>query len=232
VQRAERLFSLGAMTSEIVHEINNPLNAILMNAELGLLSLNGEVDSQKLARIFRTIVEKAKGGGTITQRITQFLQSEHYSPDSGTLADLNDIVSQARIVTKGTLHRSRVMLEFEPDPMLPRLPLHETAVVHAVAEVFRNAAQAGASRIRASTEEDNQTAVITVTDNGAGIEKKDLPCLFDPFFTTRGDQGAMGLGLSFVHRVVSAHQGIVRVQSLPGVGTRFLIGLPLSDCSG
>jgi signal transduction histidine kinase len=228
VKRAERLVSLGAMASEIAHEINNPLNAILMNAELGLLSLNGDADSQKLERILRTIVEKAKGGGAITKRITEFSQTEHDSPDLATLADLNDVVLQARTLAKGTLHRLRVMLELEPKPVPPRLHLDETAVVHAVAELFRNAAQAGATRIRASTNEENETAVVTVMDNGTGIPKKDLPCLFDPFFTTRGDQGAMGLGLSFVHRVVSAHRGVVNVQSLPGVGTRFLIGLPLS----
>ena len=69
---------------------------------------------------------------------------------------------------------------------------------------------------------------IEVTDNGAGIPAEALPRIFDPFFTTKGARKGTGLGLSVSYGIVQEHGGTIRVESLPGSGTRFRLEFPLA----
>jgi signal transduction histidine kinase len=67
---------------------------------------------------------------------------------------------------------------------------------------------------------------VSVEDNGAGVAPENLPRLFTPFFTTKGDKQGTGLGLSIVKSIVEAHDGFIRCDSPPGSGARFVIELP------
>ncbi|RMF56112.1 MAG: response regulator, partial [Calditrichaeota bacterium] len=78
------------------------------------------------------------------------------------------------------------------------------------------------------TYQEDNAAVISIKDTGTGIPEQIKQKIFDPFFTTKGERGT-GLGLSLVYKIVTAHHGIIDVESEPGEGTEFIIHLPLSD---
>jgi signal transduction histidine kinase len=225
IQRAERLFSLGNLVSGVCHELNNTLNALSMNAELGLLLLNKDTDQEKLSAIFQTIVAEVKRGGALTRGILDFSKKDNYAPVQH--GNLNDVLARAKKLTDSILRRSNGQLEWQPNNDLPELPLDSVAIAQAVANIINNAVEAGASHVRIAAECDKATLLLTVTDNGSGISNQDLPYVFEPFFTTRATQGSLGLGLSLAHRIIADHDGTIDVYSLPDTGTRFIVKLPL-----
>ena len=76
------------------------------------------------------------------------------------------------------------------------------------------------------------TVAIRVIDQGQGIHEKDLPFIFDPFFSTKDSNSSLGLGLSAVYGIVQNHGGVINVESKVGVGTEFIITLPrVCECN-
>ncbi len=224
IQQCERLFGLGALATGLLHELNNPLNAILMNAELGLLRLQKISDQDELMHILQKISQEAKHGGLLTRHVAEFAKAGNYAPNGS--ADLNSAVMPARALAHSVLRRNAVQLEWELDPEPPTLNLNATAIALATAHLFQNAAEAGASQVRLTTGNHGRWATISMVDNGAGITPGNLPMIFEPFFTTRQAQGHVGLGLSLARRIVADHGGKIDVHSLPGE-TRLVIYFPL-----
>ena len=83
--------------------------------------------------------------------------------------------------------------------------------------------------IRVSLEQDGDSAVVTVADEGKGIAPETLPNIFRPFFTTKGH--GTGLGLSLARRIVESHAGQIDVRSEVGKGTQFVVRLPFQNSS-
>src|SRR5438552_14934031 len=79
--------------------------------------------------------------------------------------------------------------------------------------------------LRTSLEGDH--VIIEVADNGPGISEESIDKIFEPYYTTKSN--GTGLGLMIVYRVISQHRGSIHVDSRPGMGTRFVISLPLTD---
>lgn len=227
IRQAERLFSISTLAGGIIHEINNPLNAILINAELGLLFLEKESDRDKLAKILRIIVQEAKQAGHLTRSMLDFYKMRTYAPRGH--GDLNKAVSRARNLASSILSRLNVKVDMQLAETLPELYFNQPAVEQAVAHLIINAAEAGATRIQLITAQAGNYQTVSVLDNGGGIPADAMDLIFEPFFTTRQAQQKLGLGLSLVRRIIGDHQGEIKVQSSPG-DTRFVVYLPLSAC--
>ncbi|MCI0635536.1 MAG: ATP-binding protein, partial [Actinobacteria bacterium] len=109
---------------------------------------------------------------------------------------------------------------------LPPVPVDGDQVKQVVWNVVRNALEATPTggRLEVSTQAVNGRVVIEVADGGAGIPPERQARLFEPFQTTK--PGGSGLGLAIAHRIVTAHEGTIDVDSQPGVGTRVRVDLP------
>jgi len=227
VRQAARLASLGTLAAGIAHEVNNPLNSILMNAELGIVSLQNGSAHEKLPRLLDRIIKEARRGGAITRNVLQFSKADRFTPKG--LADLNNLILRARDYVAPVLQDSAVELEFALDPALPRIELNQIALEQAMVNLINNAAQSGASKVKIKTEREQHYARVTINDDGRGIPETELQYIFDPFYTTRRSQGGSGLGLSLVHRIIADHDGTVEARSTEGKGTQFILRLPLGD---
>jgi signal transduction histidine kinase len=97
--------------------------------------------------------------------------------------------------------------------------------------LLSNAAQAiehDRGRIVVATQLIDRRVIVVVEDNGKGIDAANLSRIFDPFFTTKPIGQGTGMGLAISHHIVEQHGGVIRASSKPGIGTRFLVVLPLA----
>ena len=226
-ERAEQLASLGTLAAGISHEINNPLNSILVNAELGLMKLDSGQSLERIRPILETIVDDVRRCAGITQSVLNLAKSSD-APKAST--DLNDIVLRARelVASHLQMHDASVDLELGD---LPALRLDANAMESAMVNLMRNAAESGRHGVTVSvkTRLEPDAVTVEVSDDGPGIEPEHLGHVFDPFYSTKRSNKGTGLGLSLVHSTVTDHGGSIRVSSELGKGTRFEIRLPVPE---
>jgi signal transduction histidine kinase len=142
---------------------------------------------------------------------------------------LNECVESTLQIARNVLkNRVRVVKNLGPVPTVSCSP---SQINQVLLNLINNAAQAVEEQgtVTISTTSDEQFVHVSVQDDGKGIPADVLPRIFDPFFTTKKVGEGTGLGLSIVYKIVQQHGGRIKVSSKPGVGTRFIISLPLHE---
>ncbi len=163
-------------------------------------------------------------------------QLSHPGTDAHHLADINEVISGAAIVTRNRW-KFVADLQLHLDPGLPQIECRAVELSQVIVNMIVNAADAmpepepGSGTISGlitiNTKGDSQNVIITVSDNGSGIRPDILQKIFDPFFTTKPVGKGTGQGLSIAHDiVVNRHRGKLSVESQLGEGTAFTIVLP------
>ncbi|MEZ5594244.1 MAG: histidine kinase dimerization/phospho-acceptor domain-containing protein [Gammaproteobacteria bacterium] len=204
-QRIERLFALGMIANGLVHEITNPLNAVVMNAELGLVYLEQGIEQDALADILRTIVAETKRAGTLAQSVSEFGRATDHAPNQQ--SDLNKIITQARQLLGSKLRRRDFKLLLEVDESLPPIPANPLALALALASLIDLALDAGVAQLQ-----------ITARQQATSLE---LTLLADRSIVPESRYAK--LLLEMAGRVFAAHQAPLSVDE----GRRFSVQLPV-----
>jgi two-component system, NtrC family, sensor kinase len=222
----EKLSGLGTMVSGIAHELNNPLTAIMGNAEL--LSMNNDItDRQK--KSLDVIMQESSRAAKVVSNLLAFAR-EHKS--ERTLVCVNDIVTESLALREYNLRVNNINVELRlSDDMPPTL-----ADPHQLQQVFvniiNNASDAlteqGGGRLVITTGRREKNLKIVFEDDGPGISRENVKRLFDPFFTTKEVGKGTGLGLSIAYGIIEAHGGTIEVESEPGRGARFTVEIRIS----
>jgi signal transduction histidine kinase len=227
LRRAERLAAIGTLAAGIAHEINNPVNSILVTAEAARLAAAGEGGRAALERALRVIEAEAERCGRIVRNVLGLARDEHSDKE---VADCNAIV-RAAVEMAHKYARSRgARIDLDLD--LDSLPVLASAVdlQQVLLNLIQNAVDAaenGEVTIAVATRRGGDgEVVLTVADDGPGMAPEVRDRVFDPFFSTRRSKGGTGLGLSLAHGIVAEHGGSIGVESEPGKGARFSIVLP------
>jgi signal transduction histidine kinase len=144
------------------------------------------------------------------------------------------VVQKAVGLTTNLIKKSTQNFELDCNPILPRFIGNAQRIEQVVINLIVNACQslAGPDRsVSVSTDFDfpKKQIVLTVADEGEGIDEKAMKQIFDPFFTTRREQGGTGLGLAISHRIVRDHGGTLHFSSTPGAGTTVHVIFPLTQ---
>ncbi|HUP41665.1 MAG TPA: ATP-binding protein [Thermoanaerobaculia bacterium] len=227
LRRSERLASLGTLAAGIAHEINNPVNTILMTAESSLLALGNGRKTERLEEDLRIVVEEAERCGEIVRKVLEFVRDRkpERKPE-----DLNEVVRSAITMAQKTLGEQTAAVGAELASDLPAVSLNRAEIEQALIHLIRNAAESGGGEPVAITVRTGRTdrgAMVAVADDGQGIEHGVRDRIFDPFFTTRREKGGTGLGLSLAHSIVTDHGGTIDLESEPRRGTTVRIELPV-----
>jgi signal transduction histidine kinase len=220
----QRLASVGTLAAGIAHEINSPLNAILMTAEYALRSQDPDAVAEALA----TIIDQALRGGRVVKSVLNFVRDETTPKVPG---DFNDVVRHAGDLARTYLGEEVLTLDLELADGLPPVAFNHTEIEQLLLNLVRNASQAvgGQVRVTIRTQRDAGWVKLTVSDDGPGIAPEDLPHIFDAFFSTRRAAGGTGLGLSICHNIVASHGGTIQAESGPGHGATFVVRLPVAS---
>ncbi|MCX7761651.1 MAG: ATP-binding protein, partial [Candidatus Kryptonium sp.] len=233
--QSQKMEALGRLTAGVAHDINNALTVILGNAQLArrLLTQDIEKAKEKLNEIEQTI----RKTGEFTRKLLIFSREQ---PAVMKIIDLNSLINDFTKVMLKVL-RENVKIELILAPKLPNIKADPTLINQVLLNLIINAQEAipGAGKIIIETytryidqeysnfhleAKPGDYVVLSVTDDGVGIEKDILPKIFEPFFTTKPH--GTGLGLSIVYGIVKQHGGFVNVYSEVGQGTTFKVYLP------
>lgn len=221
ISHLKRLTEMGRMTASLAHQIRTPLSAAMLYAEHLTRDDLSIAQQTKFARQVQTLLLD------LEQQVNDMLlyakSGEQQVVKLNRVKQIFDTV-YTRIIASATL--KQVRLNFPSiDPEQPLLA-NQTALVGALQNVFMNAIQAsdiGAS-VSLRIEQQIEGYLLSIQDQGQGIDAQDLPHIFTPFFTKKS-QGT-GLGLAVVKTVINAHQGQIWVDSELGKGTEIKIYLP------
>jgi signal transduction histidine kinase len=153
-------------------------------------------------------------------------------------AHLPDLVASSLEMVRGRMQRRGIHLDVNYDADLPPLRCVGTQISQVVLNLVVNAVQAieakgGADgRVGVAVRRAGTDLCLEITDNGCGMAAKDLPRIFDPFYTSKPVGEGTGLGLSITHNIVTGHGGRIEVESRLGEGSRFRVFLPLDPQRG
>jgi len=230
MHQSERLTALGQMAGGIAHDFNNLLQAILGYAQLMRRS-PGNAD---VVRRGIDVIEKAATGGAETVRRMQKFARIRQQDEPFVPMDVNQVVRDSLAITRPRWEEKKIKggvplqleLELGPVPVVMGRPAELNEVItNLVLNAIDAMPRGGTLRIR-SRLADHRHAAITVADTGMGMTDEVRKRVFDPYFTTKGEEGT-GLGLSVSHSIVERHGGDLRVDSKPGEGSTFTITLPI-----
>ena len=195
-EQLERQAVLGLLVGGIVHEIANPLNAILMNAELGLLYLaqNGESDDLKDA--LNSIAKEAKRGGVLAQELLRFARSSDYAPQAN--GKFDEAIALAGKLLGSKLRRNGVELAHRKIDVIPGQMLNSTALALVFASLIDLLIAMGIKRIEIIGSCDSDEVVVKLTFDG-------------PNSTAVENNRYNELVFSFARRVMQAHAGVLSI---------------------
>lgn len=225
MSRAEHLATLGEMAAGLAHEIRNPLAGIAGVMEIVGRDLPATSPARAVLKDVRQEIAQ------INRILTDLLQTARPHPPEIRPSDLNITVEHAVMLARQQVISKPIKIELQKDASLPNVD-HDSDQMHQVLlNLLLNAVQAidGAGAIRVNLSGLDQEAVITVADTGRGIVPENLPNIFRPFYTTKGN--GTGLGLSLARRIVEGHHGRIEVDSEIGIGTEFRVFLPYQQSS-
>jgi PAS domain S-box-containing protein len=216
----EKLASTGRLVASVAHEINNPLEGL--SNYLHLLSIRLTDEEQK--RLLQLVMEGCNRIGTIVRRL---LESHQQVFEEKVNFDVNLCVRNVVNLLESRIRLSNIDLVQELDANLPQVSCDPTQVEQVFTNVILNAVDAMPTGgiLKISTTLSGNDVQISFADTGCGIPEKDLPKLFEPFFSTKKGEGT-GLGLWISYNIVKAHGGSFHVESRVGNGTTVSILLP------
>ena len=222
--QSEKLAALGQLAAGVAHEINNPLTAIIANAQLLQRELAPDDEMQESVDLI------ARAGARATQVVRNLLDFARKEQYPLSLIDVNETIQRSLALVQHELQGRSIRLVFTPDPALPPIHASQDHLQGLWLNLVMNALDAiehDHGELHVSTHAAPGEIRAVIADNGKGIPPERLRRIFEPFYTTKAPGRGTGLGLSVCERVVKQHGGQILVESQVGVGTSFTVVLPI-----
>jgi signal transduction histidine kinase len=230
VIQSEKLASVGQIAAKVVHELNNPLTAIVTYADFLTKKLERAGHDAGDVERLRRIGESADRILRFSRELMTYARPNEETPG---LVAVHEVLERAVLFCEHIIAEQRIAVSVSLDPSTPpvigrRGQLTQvfvnlvTNACHAIQDAGR--AEDGKIEISSTGLEDGGVRIM-IGDNGKGISPENVIRIFDPFFTTKTEGRGTGLGLSIVRSIVEGHGGRVWVRSVVGSGTSFVVDL-------
>jgi PAS domain S-box-containing protein len=222
---AERLAANERLAATVAHEVNTPLQAIENS-----LHLAGKLaDEEQRARYLRLAREEIQRVGFILRQLLEL----HRPSSAPAPINVNDLVERVLLLTGGSLRRQGIYVMRDLAAGLPTVLGRADELTQVLLNLIFNAMQAmargGRLTMRTALEQPEggvARVVISVIDNGMGVDPANIERIFEPFYTTRAE--GSGLGLAVSRQLVEGHGGALWIESTLGEGATFFVGLPVA----
>lgn len=231
VIQIEKLASLGKLSATVAHELNNPLEGILTYSKLiskQLQKLQKDNEYEKVLGYLTMISDESSRCGKIVKDLLIF---SHRDEEMFTREDAHGIIRKSLSLIRHYLQLHTI--EAEENYAAPHSVIicNPQNIQQALLALFMNAIEAMNynGKLIVETASDDKDIIIRIKDTGPGIQPKDLPYIYDPFYTTKTEGKGTGLGLAVVYGILNHHKGSVEVENTSPEGTVFRITLPLPE---
>ncbi len=224
---AGKLSAVGQLVAGVAHELNNPLTTIKGYAQLLCnLDLPNEV-----RRDLGRIDEAAERCRRIVQNLLTFAR-RHGAEMS--MCNINEIIESTLALQGYQFRLDNVDTAVDLQADMPYTAADRYQLQQVLFNIFGNAQQAmrltGGGVLRVTSRVVNEHIKVAISDTGPGMTPEVRSRIFEPFFTTKGVGEGTGLGLSICYGIVQDHGGRILVESEPGLGSTFVVDLPIRQC--
>lgn len=232
--QTEKFAALGRFSSGLAHEIKNPLAIVLGGVEFLELKLSGTDEDTLLA--LDKIKEATLRADSILRKLLEFARPSNLKFEEVTAENL---INEALSLFKYRVYLSNIEIktQFEEGGIV--LTLDKNQIQQVIFNILLNSVEGmpRGGEIKISVRKalfteftlERLSCIIEITDNGEGIDKKVLPRIFDPFYTTKKDKRGTGLGLYISKMIINNHEGDIIIESEKGKGTTVKVILPIKE---
>jgi len=215
-------------TAGIAHELNNPLNNVMLTASMLQEDFHG-LSKKECLELVNDLVGESERAQKIVRNLLDFAREGEMESESSSVQRL---VEETLRLASNQIKLAKVKVESEMEENLPPIYGDRQQLEQVFLNLVLNALDAmpdgGVLKIKVSNTTDRESVAVTFEDTGIGIPKQHLGDIFDPFFTSKKAAKGTGLGLSVSLGIIQGHGGDIRVESEVGRGTVFTVLLPVA----
>ncbi|HID75669.1 MAG TPA: sensor histidine kinase [Planctomycetaceae bacterium] len=225
--RAHKLKAVGTLTAGVAHELNNPLNNIILTASM-LEEDFHDMSADECLELVRDLVSESERARKIVRNLLDFARESEGEMEA---LRIDQIVEDTLRLAGNQIKLAKVKVEGQVEENLP--PVYgdrqqlEQVFLNLVLNALDAMPQGGRLRIHIGKSPDRESVAVRIEDTGVGIPKQRLQEIFDPFFTSKKSKGT-GLGLSVSLGIVQRYGGDIHVESEVGKGSAFTVLLPVT----
>jgi signal transduction histidine kinase len=220
---------MAELTASLSHELNQPLTAILYNAQAGMRFLKaGKLDSRQATEIFENIIEDDKRAGGLISSIRNLMKVESRAREK---VSIGPLIDETMEIFNIEAHRNQItvtsILEGKMEAVLgDKIQLQQVLMNFLLnAAIALETSKTNQRLIEIVQKYDQDTVIVSVTDSGPGINPDLLDKIFDPFITTRKD--GFGIGLAICRTIIQKHNGKIWAENMAHGGARFSFSLQI-----
>jgi PAS domain S-box-containing protein len=225
-----RVTVLGEITASIAHELNQPLTAILSNAQAAQHVIAAGHDSSELGDMLADIVEADQRAGDVIRRLRTWLSRDQFLP---LRLSMNQVILDVEPLIRSELIMRHVRLTLALDAAVPDVTADRVQLQQVILNLALNGIDAMQERpfaerqLTIATSASGGVVQCTVRDRGTGIQAEHMERLFDAFFSTKPN--GLGIGLRICSSIMSAHRGRIWAENNADGGATFFFALPAAD---
>jgi len=220
--QSEKLAAMGRLTSQIAHEINNPLYGIMNTLELMKTEISPQNKRRKLLDM--SLSETIR----LAEMLRKMLSFSKPDQEERKPVDINTVLDEILLLVQKQLQENDIRLSVSLTENLHRVNASTNQLRQVFLNMISNAKDAmpDGGTLTIKTKEKHNNILIEISDTGVGMKEEDAKKIFDAFFTTKESVKGIGLGLSVCYGFIKDHAGDIKVKSEFGAGTTFAIHLP------
>ncbi len=223
--QSEKLAAMGRLTSQIAHELNNPLYGIMNTLELVKTEIPPENKRRKILDM--ALSETVR----LADMLRKMLSFSKPDEEERQITDINSVVDEILLLHEKQLRENSIKIISNFNEDLGEVHASKNQLRQVFLNIISNARDAmpEGGTFTVETEKKNDLVYARMTDTGVGIRPENLSKIFDAFFTTKDKVKGVGLGLSVCYGFIKDHGGDITVESEYGSGTTFTVILPVCE---
>lgn len=223
--QSEKLAAMGRLTSQIAHELNNPIYGIMNTLELLKTEIPPESKRRRILELSLSEIQR------LSEMLRNMLSFSKPEEEKRRPIKIDELIEGILLVMEKQMRESNIQVDISFDPDIPEIMASTNQMRQVMLNILKNGKEAmpkgGILTVRTVRERDN--VLIHIQDTGMGIPEEIRDKIFDAFFTTKQKVKGVGLGLSVCYGIIKDHGGEIKVESEEGKGTTFTIRLPIES---